>query len=593
MLIYNMFEHIKFRLQGLVRYSSGMLQPGHSGLALHFFLCFLVAMTWPSAAWGEDIKGEYYLQKAADESLAPNLRLKYVDSLNTLEPIWKNGEVKSKVYLDAGRRKKAVECCEAMLAEGNLPLNRRLWALYRLGIGFSATAQYSNVLKTALRILKAEKPDSLRYYDAKAMLLVANTYNRLRNFSMCERYLTKADSILKHSKCSEEIKRTLNNDIQINLSGVLLDQQRYDEALKLCKKLEKMDLPARQRKFLDMNYAHLFDYKGEPKIAEEYYRHLIQNTTENDVYNINFESAMYNYSLFLLNRKRYAESEAVCRAQIPRTFVSGERNIRGLLYEILGRSLAKQGRHEEAFDAILISMATIDSVRSERSPDMSTVTSAFEMQLSELERSKEHLGAPWPWWLTAILFILVLGVSVWAGMLIWRANSRSRRRQHGLWHRMRQSGVEHFVDTAETTEGLDDANRKLVALSLEKAQKDGILAEVADVVEAPTGSPRDKLTAIRNVIRGLPDTDHRWEVFRAHFEKVHPRFFSNLHEAHPDLTPGDAKMAAFIVMNLSAKEIAAMLCRSQRTVDSARYRLHKKLGLGVGEKSLHYLRSLL
>ena len=164
---------------------------------------------------------------------------------------------------------------------------------------------------------------------------------------------------------------------------------------------------------------------------------------------------------------------------------------------------------------------------------------------------------------------------------------------HGLWRSMRQSGVDHYICTAESAGNLDDANRKLVALSLEKAEKEGILTEVAEVVDAQGGLPREKVAAIRNLVRGMPSTDHRWETFRVHFEKVHPRFFTNLHAAHPDLTPGEVKMAAFVVMSLSAKEIAVMLCRSQRTVDSARYRLHKKLGLGAGEKSQPYLRSLL
>lgn len=539
------------------------------------------------------IRMEYFLQKTADESMPPHVRANYADSLNMLEPIWQHGELKSKVYFAAGRRQKGIETCEAMLGKGNLPLNKRLETLYNLGAGYGNTARYSKALNITLRMLRLAKPDSLSYYDAQAMLIAAHVYNRLRYYQTCQRYLAKADSLLRLAKCPEDMRKKVDKNIQIQISGVLLDENRYEEALEQCKKLEKMDIPPDQRKYIDMNYATIFQHMGEPQIAEEYYNRLIQNSTEKDMYNINYEGVMSNYSLFLLNRGRYAESEEICRRQIPRTYQTGSRNIRVLLYEIMGRALASQGRHDEAYEAVLMSKAVLDSVRFERSPDMSSVTSAFEVQLEELERGKKHLGAPWPWWLTMLLFILVVAVSVWAGLLIWQKNSQGLKRQHGLWNRMRQAGVEYFIDTAGTAEDLDEANRKLVALSLEKAQKDGMLAEVGDVIESPTGSPKDKVTAIRKLIRGLPDTDYRWEAFRAHFEKVHPRFFDNLHEANPDLTAGDAKMAAFVVMNLSTKEIAAMLCRSPRTVESARYRLHKKLGLGAGEKTLPYLRNLL
>ncbi len=588
-----MFTHMNCLSKGLTEYLFSLRLTDFSDLSAKHVLVLLLALFCSVGSFGQNMKMEYYLHKAADESLAPNVRMHYVDSLNMLEPIWKHGELKSMVYYEAGRRDKAVECNKAMLEQEDLSLSKRLWTLYRLGVGYSNTSQYPKALNISLRILRLGKPDSLSYYDAKAMLLVSHVYNRLRYYSACERYLAKADSLLRLSKCTDDIRKGIDRAIQINISGVLLAEHRYEEALRQCKKLEKMNLPPNQRKFLDMNYASLFQYLGEPQRAEEYYKRLIQNTTEKDGYNINFEGVMSNYALFLLNRNRYAESEEICRRQIPRTYQSGERIILGLLYEIMGRSLAKQGRHEEAFEAVLVSNAIIDSIRFEQSPDISSVTSAFELQLADLERGKRHLGALWPWWLTLLLLILVVAVSVWAGWLIWRVNIRKNIRMHGLWRSMRQCGVDHYICTAESAGNLDDANRKLVALSLEKAEKEGILTEVAEVVDAQGGLPREKVAAIRNLVRGMPSTDHRWETFRVHFEKVHPRFFTNLHAAHPDLTPGEVKMAAFVVMSLSAKEIAVMLCRSQRTVDSARYRLHKKLGLGAGEKSQPYLRSLL
>lgn len=63
-------------------------------------------------------------------------------------------------------------------------------------------------------------------------------------------------------------------------------------------------------------------------------------------------------------------------------------------------------------------------------------------------------------------------------------------------------------------------------------------------------------------------------------------FIQRLGEAHPDLTRGEIRMAIFINMGKSTREIAEMLNRSVRTVETVKYRLSKKLSDALGERSL-------
>ena len=72
---------------------------------------------------------------------------------------------------------------------------------------------------------------------------------------------------------------------------------------------------------------------------------------------------------------------------------------------------------------------------------------------------------------------------------------------------------------------------------------------------------------------------HDWKVFETHFTRVHDRFFKQLKADFPDLTGGDLRMAAYLKMNLSSKEIAPLLNISVRGVENKRYRLRKKLNL--------------
>ncbi|RYF85554.1 MAG: hypothetical protein EON98_06245 [Chitinophagaceae bacterium] len=70
-----------------------------------------------------------------------------------------------------------------------------------------------------------------------------------------------------------------------------------------------------------------------------------------------------------------------------------------------------------------------------------------------------------------------------------------------------------------------------------------------------------------------------WEDFARHFDSVHADYLKKLKENYPDLTTSELKLAAYLRLNLSTKEIAQLLGISVRGVETSRYRLRKKLGL--------------
>jgi len=70
-----------------------------------------------------------------------------------------------------------------------------------------------------------------------------------------------------------------------------------------------------------------------------------------------------------------------------------------------------------------------------------------------------------------------------------------------------------------------------------------------------------------------------WERFDLAFQAVHPHFQSNLLENHPELTPNDLKLCAFIRMGMSSKDIASVLYITPDSIKVARSRLRKKLAL--------------
>lgn len=67
--------------------------------------------------------------------------------------------------------------------------------------------------------------------------------------------------------------------------------------------------------------------------------------------------------------------------------------------------------------------------------------------------------------------------------------------------------------------------------------------------------------------------------FYSNFEKIYPNFSNALKKISPNISANELKLCALIRLNLSSKEIGQLLNITQDSVNKARYRLRKKLGL--------------
>jgi DNA-binding response OmpR family regulator len=86
--------------------------------------------------------------------------------------------------------------------------------------------------------------------------------------------------------------------------------------------------------------------------------------------------------------------------------------------------------------------------------------------------------------------------------------------------------------------------------------------------------------------------DESWMQFEAYFKNVNPQFFKHLTSNYPDLTSAELKLAAFLRLNLSTKEIASIIFLSPDSIKTARSRLRKKLNLSPEENINAFLMSV-
>lgn len=94
-----------------------------------------------------------------------------------------------------------------------------------------------------------------------------------------------------------------------------------------------------------------------------------------------------------------------------------------------------------------------------------------------------------------------------------------------------------------------------------------------------------KLNRLLEKVHANIEDEDNWQKLENNFNIVHNNFLSRLKEHYPDLTSSELKLAAYIRMDLITKEVAPLFNLSERGMESARYRLRKKLGLSR-EKNL-------
>jgi tetratricopeptide (TPR) repeat protein len=139
----------------------------------------------------------------------------------------------------------------------------------------------------------------------------------------------------------------------------------------------------------------------------------------------------------------------------------------------------------------------------------------------------------------------------------------------------------HKQEKKKLDETISHKNRELVTMMLQTHEKLEMMAELEKNIDKLANSEVSDYQNIANDIRGkirwVQNIDSDWQEIKTHFEQVHPDFFKTLLHRHPSLTQNDLKLCAYIRINLTTKEIARLFHISERSVQTSRYRIRKKM----------------
>ncbi|GAB3712637.1 hypothetical protein GCM10027592_51250 [Spirosoma flavus] len=203
-----------------------------------------------------------------------------------------------------------------------------------------------------------------------------------------------------------------------------------------------------------------------------------------------------------------------------------------------------------------------------------------------------EIRPPWFWttWSKLVYLILLTG---FCGLLyvlhLRRVDSQQKRLKKRMETKLRRQEEKSqreiiLLQKEQLEQGLIQKSEELANSTMVLIQKNELLLQLKEELNKTKTKlngrlPSDDFGRINTLIDTNISSEQDWKIFETNFNKVHEQFLKRLFEQYPDLGQGDLKLAAYLRMNLSTKEIAQLLNITHRSVELKRYRLRKKLNL--------------
>lgn len=215
-----------------------------------------------------------------------------------------------------------------------------------------------------------------------------------------------------------------------------------------------------------------------------------------------------------------------------------------------------------------------------------------------------------PWYLTPWAYSIYILLAIGAAYTVTRWQKRKFARQRQAHHEeqkrlqyLHQLELERNereiikLKNDKLEADIEFKNSELASSAMHLVQKGELIAKLKDELnrlmkKIDNPAATDDLKKLLRTLGNDDKMDKDWEHFSQHFDKVHSDLLLALKARHPNLSPNELKLCAYLRMNLTSKEVAQLLNISVRGVEISRYRLRKKLQIPTETNLFDYLISI-
>ena len=483
-------------------------------------------------------------------------------------------------------------------------------SMLKLGNCYFRSSEYSKAMEFAQKAKELAEDLSYEKDLANSYNLIGIIYSELGAFDNSSPYFFKGLKLFEKLSDKEGIARSLGNigldfyDQQVykkaleylsnsltlalrlnnqtlikkqynNIAAVYADQQKYDTAVDFMRKALKIEIKLGDKMgqgISIMNIGYIQMNEGNYKEAFLSFQQSLDLATEINNH-LHMAKCYLNFGYCHYSVKNIEASINYFNKALLEGQKNGYYRIIAQSANMLNQIYTEKQDTLKAYKYVVLEKLAGDSLCAFQKQKLS---SKLEFQyLYEKKELKRQLAQQVKNTLMLIvIFSLVIGMLI-LGLVFSR-------------HRLKSKLV--LLEKEKIKSELDIRDRELTVNLISLIKKNEMLADISGKLmqlelNAKGIEAKESLSKISKELRNSTD-DKMLNEFSIRFQEVHAGFYDKLLKTYPDLSQNELKLCAFLRLNMSTKDISELTNQQLASIDQARYRLRKKLGLSNSESNL-------
>ena len=479
---------------------------------------------------------------------------------------------KGNCYFRMSDYKRAMTCAEtAMTKAEELKMDKEIaLSMNLIGAIYNELGEYENSSEQFFQSLSIFEKIHDNKGISQSLGLIGLVYWYQDDYPKALVYLKKSLPIARELRDQSLITKNLNN-----LSIVYLSTDKFDTALRYVNEALKINEQLNDKRKMGVNYNNI----GLIQIRQKKYDEAIISIQKALEFHKEINNRVHIANCYLSMGNCYdstGNKSASIIAYQEALKVAQQNGYSNIIYTSAGKLSELYLERKDtgsAFQYKVIENQSKDTVIQLRKEKfMSNLEVQYQAQKKDYEKKiaqqkKESM-------MLITIFGLVAGLLI---TILFLSRNRIKARNVDL------------VNQALEKE-LSFKNKELSINLMAMMKKNEMLADISSRLiqiekEAINDETKNAITKIRHELRKGAD-EKLWKEFSARFQEVHSGFYEALLENFPDLTQNELKLCAFLRLNMSTKDISELTGQSKLTLENARYRLRKKLGITNSESNL-------
>ena len=289
----------------------------------------------------------------------------------------------------------------------------------------------------------------------------------------------------------------------------------------------------------------------------------------------------YVYAQLIAELKDWPLALKYYRNALNEAKIIGNQGIEGNCIEGLYQTYKQIGNNDSAFAYLSLKEAFLKKSTHEKAQqELLRKELLSEFRTREQALIQENQIVSKQLWAIIISVIVALLVTIYILIRLRNRYSASNLKKLQL-----QLETERLELQKEELQAKLSQQEKQIGEYAYKLSKNALLQDLVQDLQASKQQPAN--------LNSTNDSDETeigspavWEQFETRFLQTHQGFYERLMKTCPGLTPNERRLCAFLLLDMSTKEISVITGQSIRAIEIARIRLRKKLNLTQSNTSL-------